>query len=429
MSDDVLFKLDKCEGQLRWQALELPLEFAFFCKADGRLVFAPLPVPVSKETFFIHRMYSQGGRTQTRFSVHGVSEEGIQIRTDYAYLTACRTRSGENGAFLELEVSSNLTDLTWPEAEGFKPGKVRLDYYIPELACLGRVQREADFGVITVGAGGMSVDLPDQTKADPETIDSRIRLILDVLSLAEGRFMKWSIRRESSGDQVRAMRFLGRKQSTKPQFGVFSHLNLDPVVSLAVERYTRELCETTGTDLAIEWLLMNPKYSELRYLTGMTALEHLVHVFSQKNPQGGLFPKAIFKKELRPRLSSALQDAHSAMEDPSTFHAQFYITSVRLGDLNRPPLRRNLEAMLHHYSVPLDGIAEFIPAMVGLRNDIVHIGHQPEDSGLDFLNAVLRELVVRTILTLIKWEGQYQSFLNGPEWRHFPPLAEDQDAS
>ena len=50
----------------------------------------------------------------------------------------------------------------------------------------------------------------------------------------------------------------------------------------------------------------------------------------------------------------------------------------------------------------------------------LYISAQNEKSINDHL-AVLRELLKRIFLTLLKYNGEYQSFLNGPAWINFTP--------
>lgn len=265
--------------------------------------------------------------------------------------------------------------------------------------------------------------VPEQFLTAPEDLDRNVRLILDVLSLAEGRFMDWSIRRIIIGDKICSARLCGPRGTTEPQFPVFSYLNLGPILKIALEKYTRQLCHETGIDLAIEWFLMHPRYSELRFITGMTALEHMIHVFSERNPLGSLLPKATFKQSVRPHVESALRIAMAALPNGGNLTQEVEIMLNKLGDLNRWPLQENLKKMLQCYDVPFRDLAGEIPKLIKLRNDIVHIGHQPTlpgSSGLNYSNAVLRELLTRIFLTLLGYEGQYQSFLSGPAWVSFP---------
>jgi hypothetical protein len=169
---------------------------------------------------------------------------------------------------------------------------------------------------------------------------------------------------------------------------------------MAVEQYTEELCKATGIDLAIEWFLMHPRDSEAQFLTGMTALEHLIHVFTEQHPQGGILPRHIFKQKVKPQLQDALASAFKALPAEilsERSDAQEGMTQ-KLGELNRRSLQSNLAAFLKYYGVPLSDIETEIPALISLRNNVVHIGHQREADRahpLSYYVAVLREFLTR----------------------------------
>src|SRR5262245_19025603 len=77
--------------------------------------------------------------------------------------------------------------------------------------------------------------------------------VLDVLSLAQGRLIRWSIRQVFAGDAFVSGVCRGRKDTTPPFEPLFSHLHLQPVLDLAITKYTAALRDRTGLDVAIEW--------------------------------------------------------------------------------------------------------------------------------------------------------------------------------
>ena len=59
---------------------------------------------------------------------------------------------------------------------------------------------------------------------------------------------------------------------------------------------------------------------------------------------------------------------------------------------------------------------------IDARNDIIHTGmHDAPFASFHLHVAVLRELLKRIFLALLKYTGNYQSYLNGPAWIVFPP--------
>mgnify|MGYP000881453794 FL=1 len=77
--------------------------------------------------------------------------------------------------------------------------------------------------------------------------------------------------------------------------------------------------------------------------------------------------------------------------------------------------------MLDDYSVPYTGLESEIKAGLRARNDVAHRGVGRPDVDLLRHTAVLREVALRTILTLLGYAGRYYSHVNGEEERAFPP--------
>jgi hypothetical protein len=442
MSERTIFEIINCKGKLSWSDSSLEIEFKLSCGRDGSLAISPNPIPISPQSKFLFDLSSTRSRTSEKFIFFGLGPDREQIETKSAYLTHFMTRSNAEGSFIDLEISTHHLEIRWqhPQTSASRE-PIHLEYLVPGLRGFGSTEVEAPFGKVRV-AGATEVEHyteltgivtitamrhPNSSEATQlEELDARVRRLLDVLSLAEGRFMQWSIRRIVAEGQVRSAVFRGPMDSSEPRFPLFSFLNLPPVVKIAVEQYTEELCKATGVDVAIEWFLMHPQYAETQFLTGMTALEHLIHVFGKQHPQGGMLPRNIFKKKLRPRLQDALDNAFKALpaEILSEGSDALEVMSRKFGDLNRRTLRTNLEALLKHHGVPISDIETEIPSLISLRNHVIHRGHQSEADGsqaLSYSVAVLRELLTRVFLSLFRYRGTYQSFLNGPEWRQFPP--------
>jgi hypothetical protein len=94
----------------------------------------------------------------------------------------------------------------------------------------------------------------------------------------------------------------------------------------------------------------------------------------------------------------------------------------KVAEINRYPFKDNLRKFLKEYRVPLDGIDQDIEPTIDVRHKIVHRGMYVSVGSTQSVNdhlAILRELLTRIFLTLLKYNGEYQSFLNGPEWKKF----------
>jgi hypothetical protein len=159
----------------------------------------------------------------------------------------------------------------------------------------------------------ISIDTAIDATKEQELIDDHVSRLLDVLSLANGQLLQWSRRRCFSGSRGVAVHFRTTTSTSDPPFPLFPPHHLQPAIETALNNYTPELRQDTGLDVAIAWSLMNSRYSEADFLAAMTALEHLIHVYSDKNPLGGILEKGAFKSTIRPRVEEALRRAFASL--------------------------------------------------------------------------------------------------------------------
>jgi hypothetical protein len=245
--------------------------------------------------------------------------------------------------------------------------------------------------------------------------------LLDILSLADGRLIRWSVRSLSRDGRTIATEFRGPSSTGRPRRGFHHWLDLQPVLELSL-KYTSDLKEQTGIDVAIEWSLMNPRYLELDFVACMTALEHLTDVFENSTPKLDPPGRAYFKSTIVPALAKALEGARLTATSPDAVVA-LDKASGKLNDLNRMTLQDSITAMLQAYAVPLSGLERVLPDLIMLRNDIVHRGvarrqFQPQ---LQKQVNVVREILTRVFLKLLGFTGKYHSYLSGrQEFVTFP---------
>ena len=83
--------------------------------------------------------------------------------------------------------------------------------------------------------------------------------------------------------------------------------------------------------------------------------------------------------------------------------------------LNQRAFREQIRRLVEIHRVPLDGIGEHIDHLVKLRNKLVHMGVEPIEPERPVIEQelVLREIVTRTVLAILEFEGRYQSWQSG----------------
>ncbi|UYV11761.1 MAG: hypothetical protein NCW75_10675 [Phycisphaera sp.] len=193
-------------------------------------------------------------------------------------------------------------------------------------------------------------------------------------------------------------------------------MNLRATVPPIARTYGQSLIDRTGLGIALQWHLMHSTYNEIRYLSQMTAIEHLIEAFrKQHKPATTYLEKRDFRNTVRPALERALLDALATLELDEQAKAGIAESMLaNLGNINRRTLRSNLRTMLDTYGVPLDGLGTEVDQLISIRNDIVHrgmAGTPGDDLRLADHLAAAQELFRRIFLSLVGYTGTYTSYL------------------
>jgi hypothetical protein len=197
----------------------------------------------------------------------------------------------------------------------------------------------------------------------------------------------------------------------------FPSLNLQPIFEAAVRRHFDNAPELESIGMAIEWMAQESTYNEIRLFSAVTALEHLIdtHLDDQDKL---VLPKMLYSP-MRQALSAALKALRNDENGTAIDELE-----AKLGELNRRSLRRKLDILAKRWNVPLDGIEpNRLRDAVQSRNRVVHTGDH-RDASLWEPVTIMRELMVRIILTVLKFEGQYATYLDGARFVEFPPKKE-----
>ncbi|MBF8276532.1 MAG: hypothetical protein HW390_1605 [Candidatus Brocadiaceae bacterium] len=177
--------------------------------------------------------------------------------------------------------------------------------------------------------------------------------------------------------------FLGSREAGEPSQPLFTYLNLQPILNLALTNYSEELKQKTGMEVAIEWFLIKSTYAEVQFLTAMTALEHLVCTYvEQQTELSTIFPKKTFESIIKPEISAALDRSLEILLEEAecdvkgeAYKKQVEAAKGKILEINHYPFKTNLETFLKTYKVSLDGIGwREIEQLVVVRNKIVHSG-------------------------------------------------------
>lgn len=179
--------------------------------------------------------------------------------------------------------------------------------------------------------------------------------------------------------------------------------------------------------VAGEWFLMPFTHLEESFIFRMIALEHLVSVHTKHLNGSGRLPKGAFKKIVLPVLSEALDSVILGLidlvNDEKLVNDAVEGMKHSLGRLNNPSFPSQVERLLSDYKVSLNGLSEHgIRQLFKIRNQIIHRGLSQDDEKFPLSEylSILEELLIRVFLSMIDYEGKYNTYYNHIDYRDFP---------
>ncbi|MGA8806791.1 MAG: hypothetical protein WB973_02860 [Thermoanaerobaculia bacterium] len=419
---------------LSWRDHDLPVSCTITVDQDGTIAIRTGRIPLNKDTFWIVEKVPGHGRLATWARLRAATKEGLTVESDHVTMTGRNDRTGPKMSTVMIHGQLSMLAVhhrTPPTTAA----SCLLVYHTIGMQGFGVQHATTSLGNIRM-AGPAEIQDYDHlagriqiTAHDHETstidewtneADERIAQILLIISLAEGKLVEWSIRQSATSDgKLFRTDFYGAKHTGTPRDGVGHFLNLQPILDLAIARYTEDLRRTTGIELAIRLLLAQPVHAELQLITAMTALEHLTSIYNKQAPIPPPVAQDAFATVIRPALEAAFDTAIA--KTPHDAEGAIIVRN-KIAGINNTVLKQRLDTMLRDYNVPIAGLEKHIDRAVRARNDIVHQGTTKAAFPEFYLYvAVLREVLKRIILTLLEYKGQYISFLNGQEFLEFPP--------
>jgi len=390
--------------------------------ASGRLALDVEPISVSGSSgsaLELMRSISRPGNTINEFGLECESSDGKRLTSDRAYLAGYNHNS--EGLHIQLRTAEAHLGMTGHEThdrpalcfsllgfECYPPAHavVELGSVVARGATRSAATNEIT-GTITVQASDKSASTDWRQQA--ERLLTHLGL---VLGFARGAPLPVPITEFYEGDHV-DVTFYEAGGGHPSEMPPLSHLNLGPIVTTAVAHVDvvdayRETFET-----AIGWLLVPTKYDEVRFLTGMTALESLASRFLGKS-QSSILGTSAFKRFAKQVI--AFVDEQEYLEDTVR-----KAVKEKIPELNRRSFSYKIDAVFERWNISRTLIDDKVLArLVRLRNSIVHQGGASESEDLWSSILVVREILVRFVLAMLQFDGIYQCYIGGRHMRRFP---------
>lgn len=447
------WKKEGCSGTITLSGQQenktIDICFDIECGTDGSINIEVAPLEFRKDILWLVDLFHEPSPDLPRLLLRGQTAEGHIVSSYNIYLTKASPQLRQGGEKTILDIGLECTELLVSVSDFERglskstEGLIRFD--LQGFRCFQTVSTIAEVGEIRA-AGSATIENYDnitgaiaietkrlgRVKEWMKRADEQTELILDIFSLAGGRYLEWARRSLYLGGNWTETVFRNPSHRGKPNHPIFHFLNMQPILELAVNKYSQELKQTTGFGIALEQFLIPSSYIESQFTTNFMALEQLVNTFANSRKRSTILTEEEFYNFVEPAVREGLKRAKESMKaargaiesNSGGLKRPFKAIEGKIDELNRYPFIQNMWKFLDEMAVPLDGLLkEEIEKVVQTRHSIIHSGSTISNNsrGKQQGLSLLRELLTRIFLTLLKFEGDYASYLNGQQYMHFPP--------
>lgn len=430
MSEVTAFK-----GKLIGKNGETEITFRTHFAKSGELVFEIDDLPYTEDVIFLTNDHFA---KETRlYEINGVSEDDRQFHTTDFLASKCSSHLFSTlGNKIELGGSCSTAKIVVPVEEVHQTPVLSL--FLKGLESFNVLSEQMPLGTVEMSG----TTRPD----DHDKVLGQILIKAD--TLGDMTAVDWRKKADALADHVRRVMSFGfginlrtpvthvwyqqtmtiyyrsQTEQRKPTMSLIKPLHLDDMFKAAVTSFFSPPIIAKNLFFAIEWFAMEATYNEVRLTNAMTALENLIssNIGDVQFLKCNEFQK--LRKSIRGTIREWLKENGRPPEECDTLAVNM---NKKLSDVNRQPFRDKLQTLIKQWGVPMDGIRESdIDAAKRARDLIAHRGHYYQEGGSDEVQlwdhfCVIREIIVRIIMTAIGFTGRYQSLLGGFHWAEFPP--------
>lgn len=416
------------DGELKDDHGKTAVSFFAGSGPDGEIGIRFKPFPGSPEVLAMQQRWGKPSVKPDLYTLTGSSEDGAQFESTEVLFKSFGFRwSTDTGRIYRPSPLYQRCSFRLPLTEPATHPIVRIwtkgfeSFEALSAACpLGQVYmtgaQQLDnpdriTGVIEIKADNAPADV-ETWIANAEKLAWHIR---SIMSFAAGVTLRAPLTEVING----AMTIVSCRSQARQNPATmrnFDTLHLQPIFDAAVKSHFDPAIAMDGIGMAIEWIMQETTYNEVRLISAMTALEYLISIHLSKDDKLVMTNEkfAALRKQLCTLLTAARnEESATALDEIGT----------KLVELNRRSLRQKLKILLRRWAVPLEGIDETrLRGAIEARNQVVHTGSH-DGKNLWPHVSVIRELVVRIILSALHFEGQYATYLDGARYVQFPPSA------
>lgn len=383
---------------------------------------------VSREVYFLAvKSSGEVGSVTTEFTLSGASADGGTFNSYRMSFNSWR----HNSDGFHVTVSARVALVTVQRLE--PTSKPILKLWFRGFKAFRNPIVETKLGRLLVGgeiksvetdtmSGFVCIQANSETHVDSwrEEADAFLEHMWQGLTFAHGGRLQ-TPRLDYIHDNVWEATFYdGRGFSS--ELSVINKLNQEPFIKALVERYEQDgpLSDILWT--ALGWMQIETSYDEVRFLTAMTALETIVqHELPER--RGTIIPKDEYRL-LREKLKDVIKDNKTLTDEDRETYCK------RIDGNNSKTLGEKIGALFDHYGLErVDFEGDAIKDLISLRNNIVHRGNKNTETNIWKQIILVRELIIRIILSEVGFQGQYESYVGKYRLRDFPENQSTSDHS
>ncbi|UPK33101.1 hypothetical protein IVB18_33430 [Bradyrhizobium sp. 186] len=413
---------ERYQGHILLQDARIPLTTTVSADSSGELKFDVEPLLFEGQQSALLKLMQTLGKSGTEIAEFGLecsSESGKQLKSERVFLAGYSHKSG----ILEISLEAYEAEL---RIQASQPSPPTLQFRLRGIRSFGpglngttRLGKVYARGMTEVSGpyaitGHLTVrapegELPANWHGEANDLLLHLRM---ALSFANGGHLSSPIVEYWVNDTL-TVTFCRTGSSGTSELPVQHFLNLQPFFYSVAANFDAARHNRDALANAIGWLHVETTHDEVRFLSGMTALEHLAsHHLPEQSRQ--LIAAPDFEK-LRSEIEALLEQSAYLSDDVKQ------ALKVRLEGLNRQSLVQNIRALFDLWGVSKTDITnKMLRRLVTTRNDIVHRGIATDRKTLWDLIVIVREINARLIFALLKFEGNYECYMGGRHMRQFP---------
>jgi len=446
MKDRGLSEFKSFSGILQAGGNTAPVTFCVRINQSGEVEFSFSPIYLTQETSFISHFWDSQESKPSYFALSGKAADGAEFKTECLDFNSLGNGGGEDGgSYMSPDGSCLQSEFHCKLAEPVL--KPKLYMHVKGFQNLEQLSSKCRLGTVAMDGvtpivdpdiiAGYIVVQPDNVPADLLVWRAEAEKLLwhvqRVMSFASATVLRVPRIEFYTGDDLEVVTSSQSRQASA-HMPTFHFREQQPIFEAAVTNFFTPPFDVKNLFFAIEWFAMDTTYNEVRLVNAMTVLENLV-ASNLGDDDVLIRPSKEFdqtKSDLRKVIKAwvskwSINEDEKAKEVLVEFNEKF-------GDLNRRSIQEKLHILAERWKVPLDGInKEAIKAAINARNRIIHRGHYYDDTSgkQDDLwehVTVVREIVVRFLLTAIGYQGRYVSHLGGYHHAKFSPQERNENS-